>query len=225
MRVFFQNIRKNYQLSISVSNVTDFWTKQVCRRFAAVIVIIIYPTPITPNIITVFGFVINIIANYQLLSGDLIMAALLYFISYVMDCTDGQLARQRNTVTKFGMFFDPVLDGLKDLITFISFISYFSDSDIFYLSLVAMFNVSASIIFDWVRHTIQNRPKDLKPAKYNLLKRLGIVFWSVPSRNFIIVFCLLINYPAGVMYYICFPGTYFTLRKGLEIISLLKEKT
>jgi|TARA_B100001079_G_C16319731_1_gene474081 phosphatidylglycerophosphate synthase len=224
MNDFFQKIKTNYQNSVSVSNVTDFWTKQICRRIASVIVIIINPTSITPNMISIFGLFINVIANYQLLSGNLNWAAFFYFFSYVMDCTDGQLARERNAITRFGMFFDPVLDGLKDLFTFIVFIAFFTGSDIFCLSLVAMFNVSASIVFDWVRHTIQSRPKDLKPAKYNFLKRIGLVFWSVPTRNFIIVITLIFNYPAGIIYYICFPGTYFTLKKGYELIVLLKNE-
>ena len=220
---FFTQVKENYRQAIAISNVTDFWTNQVCRRIAAVIVILINPIPITPNIVTVCSFVVNMVANYQLINNQLGMAASLYFFSYVLDCADGQLARLRNVVSKFGMFFDPVLDGLKDLITFLVFIAYFSDSNVFIFSLVGMFNVSASIVFDWVRHTIQNRPKDIKESHKNLIKRLGIVAWSVPTRNFIIVFSLILHYPVAIMYYTCFPGTYFTIRKAWSLVVLLKE--
>ena len=223
MMKYFIRVKENYRQAIAVSNVTDFWTNQVCRRIAAVIVILINPIPITPNIVTVCSFVVNMVANYQLINNQLGMAASLYFFSYVLDCADGQLARLRNVVSKFGMFFDPVLDGLKDLITFLVFIAYFSDSNVFIFSLVGMFNVSASIVFDWVRHTIQNRPKDIKESHKNLIKRLGIVAWSVPTRNFIIVFSLILHYPEGIMYYACFPGTYFTIRKGWSLVGLLRE--
>ena len=220
---FFTQVKENYRQAISISNVTDFWTNQVCRRIAAVIVILINPIPITPNTVTVCSFVVNMVANYQLINNQLGMAASLYFLSHVLDCADGQLARLRNIVSKFGMFFDPVLDGLKDLITFLVFIAYFSDSNVFIFSLVGMFNVSSSIVFDWVRHTIQNRPKDIKESHKNLIKRLGIVAWSIPTRNFIIVFSLILHYPEAIMYYICFPGTYFTIRKGWSLVGLLRE--
>ena len=223
MMQYFIRVKENYRQAIAVSNVADFWTNQVCRRIAAVIVILINPIPITPNMVTVCSFAVNMVANYQLLNNQLSMAASLYFFSYVLDCADGQLARLRNVVSKFGMFFDPVLDGLKDLITFLVFIAYFSDSNVFIFSLVGMFNVSASIVFDWVRHTIQNRPKDIKESHKNLIKRLGIVAWSVPTRNFIIVFSLILHYPAVIMYYTCFPGTYFTIRKGWSLVGLLRE--
>jgi len=121
------------------------------------------------------------------------IAAVLYFFAYVLNFADGQLARLRDVISKFGRFFDPVLDGLKDLITFLAIIAYFSDSNLFILSLIGMFNVSSSIVFDWVRHTIQNRPKDEKESDKNIFIKLGIVFWSVHTRNFILVFSGLEN--------------------------------
>ena len=113
--------------------------------------------------------------------------------------------------------------GLKDLITFLVIIAYFSDSNLFILSLIGMFNVSASIVFDWVRHTIQNRPKDEKESDKNVFIKLGIVFWSVPTRNFILVFSLIMQYPAAIVYYTCFPGTYFTIKKAWSLVILLNE--
>ena len=220
---YFSRVKENYRQAIAISNVTDFWTNQVCRRVAAVIVVLINPMFITPNLVTVCSFAVNMVANYQLLNNQFAIAASLYFFSYVLDCVDGQLARLRGVVSKFGMFFDPVLDGLKDLITFLVFIAYFSDSSIFIFSLVGMFNVSASIVFDWVRHTIQNRPKDIRESHKTLFMKLGIIFWSVPTRNFIIVFSLILHYPAVIVYYTCFPGTYCTIRKAWSLVVLLRE--
>ena len=221
---FFTQVKENYHQAIAVSNVKDFWTNQVCRRIAAVIVILINPTPITPNLVTIVSFSVNMAANYQLLNNQLGIAAVLFFFAHVLDCVDGQLARLRDVVSNFGTFFDPVLDGLKDLITFLVLIAYFSETNLFYFSLIGMFNVSASIVFDWVRHTIQNRPKDEKESDKNLFIKLGIVFWSVPTRNFILVFSLIMQYPAAIVYYTCFPGTYFTLRKAWSLVEMLKEK-
>ena len=221
---FFTEVKENYRQAIEVSNVSDFWTIQVCRRIAAVFVILINHTPITPNIVTIASFAVNMAANYQLLNNHLGLAALLFFFAYVLDCADGQLARLRDVVSNFGRFFDPVLDGLKDLITFLVLIAYFSETNLFYFSLIGMFNVSASIVFDWVRHTIQNRPKDEKESDNKLFIKLGIVFWSVPTRNFILVFSLIMQYPAAIVYYTCFPGTYFTLRKAWFLVEMLKEK-
>ena len=114
MMQFFTQVKENYRQSIEVSNVSDIWTNQVCRRIAAVIVIIINPTPLTPNIVTIISFVVNMVANYQLLNNQLAMAALLYFFAYVLDCADGQLARLRDVVSKFGRFFDFINKNFSD---------------------------------------------------------------------------------------------------------------
>jgi len=220
---FFFKVKENYRQSIAVSNVADFWTKQVCRRIAAVIVIIISPTPITPNMVTVFSFLLNLFANYQILSGELSFAALFFFISFIMDCVDGQLARERDTVSKFGIYLDIVLDSLKDLITFIVLISYFANGNFFNYSLLAMLIVSFSVLLDWVRKTIINIVKETKPMTPGILSNYGIVFWSGPIRNFLIVSCLIFKFPEGIILYSCFVGVYFTFIKGLKIYSLLKK--
>jgi len=220
---FFTQVKESYHQAIAVSNVKYFWTNQVFRRIAAIFVILINSTSITPNIVTVVSFVVNMAANYQLLNNQLVIAGVYFFFAYVLNFADGQLAGLRDVVSKFGSFFDPVLDGIKDLITFLVLIAYFSDSNLFILSLIGMFNVSASIVLDWVRHTIQNRQKDEKEYDKILFIKLGIVFWSVHTRNFILVFSLIMQYPAAIVYYTCFPGIYFTIKKAWSLVALLNE--
>jgi len=220
---FFTQVKESYHQAIAVSNVKYFWTNQMCSRIAAVFIILINSTSITPNIVTLVSFVVNMAANYQLLKNQLGIAGALFFFAYVLNFADGQLAGLRDVVSKFGSFCDPVLDGIKDLITFLVLIAYFSDSNLFILSIIGMFNVSASIVFDWVRHTIQNRQKDEKESDKKLFIKLGIVFWSVHTRNFILVFSLIMQYPAAIVYYTCFPGTYFTLKKAWSLVALLNE--
>ncbi len=220
---FFTQVKENYRQAIEVSNVTDIWTNQMCRRIAAVIVIIINPTPITPNIVTVVSFAVNMVANYQLLNNQLGMAALLYFFSYVLDCADGQLARLRNSVSQFGIYLDLISDNLKELITFLSFVIYFSDSNLFYFSLIAMLIVSFSNLLDWVRKTLTYNVKESNSANSNVLGKYGIVFWSGPIRNFVIMGCLTIGFPEGIIYYVCFPGIYFSLKKVVKIFIIINK--
>ena len=223
MKRFFFKVKENYQKSIACSNVTDFWTNQVCRRIAAVIVVIISPTPITPNMVTGLSFLLNLFANYQILLGKLDSAAIFFFISFIMDCVDGQLARERDTVSKFGIYLDIVLDGLKDLVTFIVLISYFSSGVFFNYSLLAMLIVSFSLILDWVRKIVVNKVKEAKPKPSGIFSNYGIVFWSGPIRNFLIVCCLTLKMPEGIILYSCFPGIYFTIRQGWVLIDLLRK--
>ena len=71
---------------------------------------------ITPNRVTWFGFflavfsalVLAIVGNNTLW---LILASFLYWLSAILDCVDGQLARERNMSSKTGEWLDYVLEG------------------------------------------------------------------------------------------------------------------
>ena len=172
--------------------------------------------------ITCFSFLFNLVANYQLILGELGFAAVLFFISFIMDCADGQLARHRSIVSRLGMYMDIILDGFKDIITFIALIVYFAQGSLFYYSLFSMFIISSSILIDWVRKTMLNVVKEEKPLKSGVLSKYGIVFWSGPIRNLLIVFCLILYVPEGIIYYSCLFGSYCTYKKGIDLIRQLQ---
>ena len=221
MKKILSQIIKNYTISIKQSNVTDFWTNQICRRIAAIIVVIIYPTFITPNIVSIFSLLLTIYGTYQITLGQLEYAAILIFVSFVMDCVDGQLARERNSITKYGIYLDIILDNIKEFIIFLNFIYYFSNNDYFKLSFLALFIIILSNLFDWIRKTLVMQIKEVKKINSGYLSKYGIVFWSGPIRNFIIVFSLLINSPEFIIIYSVTFGLYFTMKKIKIIYNLI----
>ena len=86
-----------------------------------------------------------------------------------------------------------------------------------------MLVVSCSLILDWVRKIVINKVKEAKPKPSGIFSKYGIVFWSGPIRNFLIVSCLTFKIPEGIILYSCFFGVYFTFIKGVKIYSLLKK--
>jgi phosphatidylglycerophosphate synthase len=72
---------------------------------------------ITPNRVTVFSFLLGILASVCFVihtAPFLILGALLVQFSFVVDCLDGQLARYRQQFSKFGAWLDRVSDRFKD---------------------------------------------------------------------------------------------------------------
>jgi phosphatidylserine synthase len=69
----------------------------------------------SPNILTTISLSIGLFSAYQILQGNLIIAAILWMISYYFDCADGKFARKYNMVTKFGDIYDHASDGIKTL--------------------------------------------------------------------------------------------------------------
>lgn len=69
---------------------------------------------INPNIITLTGLILAIISGYLFYKHQLILACILLLISGLLDMIDGSIARNTNSVTKFGGFLDSTTDRISD---------------------------------------------------------------------------------------------------------------
>lgn len=65
---------------------------------------------ITPNQVTVTGFLLKLVAAVLLVKGLLIAAGAVFVVAGLFDMLDGSLARLSRMVTPFGAFFDSTLD-------------------------------------------------------------------------------------------------------------------
>lgn len=97
---------------LEVEEPIDVW---VHRPLAYVLAKILYPTPVSPNLITVCSIIWGLIASVCMVldfRGHLVAAGATLFLSAVFDCADGQLARMRGTSSALGR----MLDGVADLV-------------------------------------------------------------------------------------------------------------
>lgn len=88
-----------------------------CRPLAAVFVYLFYSTPITPNQVTFLSMFVALAGDAALLfcpgRTGLAVAALLLYLSFVLDCADGQLARIKNMSSSVGSYLDFLMDEIK----------------------------------------------------------------------------------------------------------------
>ena len=94
-----------------------FWNRFVARPLAAVVVVPLARTGITPNQVT-FATLPVFLAGAAVLAllpswGALIAGAGIIELSYVLDCADGQLARLKGTSSPVGAHLDFLMDELK----------------------------------------------------------------------------------------------------------------
>lgn len=68
-----------------------------------------------PNHVTVLSFLLSIVAAFLIAWNLIFIGGLITQLSSIIDGIDGELARLREEVTKFGGFFDTVLDRFADL--------------------------------------------------------------------------------------------------------------
>jgi len=97
---------------LDVEEPIDVW---VHRPLAYLLARAAYPTPLSPNMITIGSIALGVSAGvcmFVTFEYHLVVAGLTLFLSAVLDCADGQLARMRGTSSVFGR----MLDGTADLV-------------------------------------------------------------------------------------------------------------
>lgn len=97
---------------LAVEEPVDVW---IHRPLAYVLSKLLYPTPVSPNLVTMISIVFGVAGGLAFLGGfshHMLVGGLCIFLSAIFDCADGQLARMRGTSSAFGR----MLDGVADLV-------------------------------------------------------------------------------------------------------------
>jgi phosphatidylglycerophosphate synthase len=93
------------------------WNRFVARPLAAVLLVPLARTRITPNQVTLATLVVFVGGGAVLAlspgHGALVGAVALLELSYVLDCVDGQLARWKGTSSPVGAHLDFLMDEIK----------------------------------------------------------------------------------------------------------------
>ena len=109
---------------------------------------------INPNVLTFMGLVVNTWAAILFGSATaatqkhlFFLAGLVIIFSGFFDLVDGQVARATNRVTRFGAFFDSVVDRYSDASQFLGLLVFYARGDrFFYVVLTAFVMVSAIMV-------------------------------------------------------------------------------
>ena len=97
----------------------NYIRNNILDKIETPIVTFLHKLKISPNLLSVFGLILGIIAAVFIALDDLILAALFLVIGAIADLFDGSLARKFNKETNFGSFLDSVIDRVQELSIFI----------------------------------------------------------------------------------------------------------
>ncbi len=111
-------------------------------------------TRISPNVLTLLGLVINVIAAmlFGYAGGEdhwrmFLYAGLVIIGAGIFDMVDGRVARATNQVTVFGGFFDSVIDRYSDVALFFGLLVFYARAGrFFYIGLVAFVMLSSVMV-------------------------------------------------------------------------------
>ncbi len=127
-----------------------------CNKVILLIVRALALSKIHPNVLTFLGLVINIGAAALLAVGQFRWAGVVIIGAGLFDMVDGRVARETNRVTRFGGFFDSVLDRYSDLALLVGLLVWYgSINRPSYVVLTAL-AMTGSVMVSYVRARAEN---------------------------------------------------------------------
>jgi CDP-diacylglycerol--glycerol-3-phosphate 3-phosphatidyltransferase len=82
---------------------------------------------LTPNAISLTGFVLNLVAAALILDRLFFLAGVAFIVGSVMDTLDGRYSRMSGKGTQFGAFLDSTLDRIEEGVVLAAVAWYFAD--------------------------------------------------------------------------------------------------
>jgi CDP-diacylglycerol--glycerol-3-phosphate 3-phosphatidyltransferase len=159
------------------------------KRIVDSLVVWLSKLRIHPNILTLIGLLINVVATVLFAKGLFFWAGLVIIFAGLFDIVDGEVARRTGRVTKFGAFFDSVIDRYSDMVLLLGLMIWYAKlARIFYLSLTGLV-LMGSVLTSYTRA----RAESLIPAcKVGFLER--------PERIVLLIIGALTNRMAAVLW-------------------------
>ena len=115
---------------------------------------------VSPNLATVIMLCLSILSCISIgFFGSLLMFSVLVFITGIMDGCDGAIARLTNKSTKFGGFFDSVMDRVSEFFIFLGLYIYYQNRllwNIIDMKLIIFITFIGSIMISYTRARAEN---------------------------------------------------------------------
>src|SRR5437667_4521378 len=127
-----------------------------CNKIILLIVRGLALSRIHPNVLTFIGLLINIGAAVLLAYGQFPWAGVVIIGAGIFDMVDGRVARETNRVTRFGGFFDSVLDRYSDLALLMGLLVYYAAINRFGYIVLTAIVMTGSVMVSYTRARAEN---------------------------------------------------------------------
>jgi len=125
-------------------------------------------TGLSPNLLTIFGFMLNLGVAYVISTGRFVLGGSLVLVAGVFDLLDGALARNTGRVTKFGALLDSTLDRYSEAALLFGLLVYLARNDSTTEMVLLFAAIVGSMLISYVRARAEGLGLD---AEVGLMRR------------------------------------------------------
>jgi len=173
-----------------------------CNKVILLIVRALALSKIHPNVLTFFGLVINAVAAAMLAAGQFRWAGVVIIGAGLFDMVDGRVARETNRVTKFGGFFDSVLDRYSDLALLVGMLVWYGSINRFSYVVLTAIAMMGTVMISYTRARAEN---SIPTCKVGFMER--------PERVVLLIIGALFDRMAEVLWVLAILGNWTVVHR------------
>jgi phosphatidylglycerophosphate synthase len=126
-----------------------------------------------PNVVTFIGLLIVVLASIFIFKGDFRIGGVILIAGSIFDAVDGQIARMKRKVSKFGAFFDSTLDRYGEF--FIFFAIAFARVGTPLLSALSFATILGAYLTSYTRARAESLGVEIREGFFTRVERLVII--------------------------------------------------
>lgn len=167
------------------------WLREGSRGILESIARVLQATNISPNMLTVIGFVVALGVAVVLASGQLLLGGILMILAAVFDAFDGTLARVANRTSRFGAFLDSTLDRYSESVIFLGLLVYYLQAGIQTEAILVVAALVGSLMVSYTRARAEGLGLDIKSGLLTRVERVLILIAGLISGWMLVALWLL----------------------------------
>jgi CDP-diacylglycerol--glycerol-3-phosphate 3-phosphatidyltransferase len=169
---------------------------------------------IHPNILTFVGLLINSWAAVHLARGEFVTAGFIIIVANIFDFIDGKVAQQTGLISRFGGFWDSVIDRVSDIALFIGLIYLYSSIGRTDYALIASLAMMFALMTSYTRARAES-----------LIEKCKVGFMERPERIVLFMIGAFTNRMAGVLWVILVLSVFSVADRVILTYRVLERGT
>ena len=145
-----------------------------------------------PNVLTLIGVLINILAAWTLAQGRFTLAGTIMTVANIFDFIDGKVAEELQLRSEFGGFWDSVMDRFSDISLFIGLVYLYAQLGRTDYVVITALTMMFAVLTSYTRARAES-----------LISKCKVGFMERPERIVLFMIGAFTNRMAAVLWVIC----------------------
>jgi CDP-diacylglycerol---glycerol-3-phosphate 3-phosphatidyltransferase len=187
--------------------------RQFSSRLAPPLARLLSKTGLTPNAVTVTGFIMALGAAALIVTGHNLAAGIVVLAAAIFDMLDGALARLTGKTTRFGAVLDSTLDRLSEAALLLALAYVFAVNGHALWSLISGIAMLGSLMVSYIRARIEGIGIECKEGLFTRPERVIIMALALLLSQINYVLYIAVSLMALLTFYTVIERVAYAYRK------------